>query len=224
MPKPTELDPREALRNCGIHARQINEQIAEADKQRSDAVAAGDLDAVRRINRRVSDLKNDLVTLAEGRALFEARVAKLDSEERIAACDAAIEKIGPPAAAIIALVEELEAELDRAAATKVAIDAKYAEYRDGYPKILPKLEWYRDFNLSSLDWQLKTAMEHCAREGFHKIGRYIDHHNGNTGESRKPSAALRESLATFVDNLRSSVREREDERATKEAKVHVGAE
>jgi hypothetical protein len=52
MVKPIELDPREALRNCGVHARQINEQIADADKQRSDAVAAGDLDAVRKINRR----------------------------------------------------------------------------------------------------------------------------------------------------------------------------
>ena len=64
-------------------------------------------------------------------------------------------------------------------------------------------------------------MEHSARDGFHRIGRYIEHHNSNTGEYRKPSVALRESLATFVDNLRSSVREREDERAAKNSKENA---
>jgi hypothetical protein len=215
MVKPIELDPREALRNCGVHARQINEQIAEADKQRSDAVAAGDLDAVRKINRRVADLKNDLVTLAEGRALFETRVAQLDAGDRIAACDAAIEQLKPLAEAVIVLVEQLEAKLVEAGALKALIDAKFEEYRAGYPSILPRLPWYRSFELQTFESKLKQAFEDCSRSGLEKIDSHLDHYNFNNHTRRKPSAALREGLAKFIDDLRGTVRELETERAAK---------
>jgi hypothetical protein len=211
MAKP-ELDPREALRNCGIHARQINEQIAEADKQRSDAVAAGDLDAVRRINRRVSDLKNDLATLVEGRALFEARVAKLDAEGRIAACDAAAEGMKPALEEVCAAIEQLEEQLLLAGRTYTLVQEKFKafeEARAACAKALPMVpHWRASFTIDVFRAYLSDALEFGGRRGLDRIyWAILEEHD------RRWSAITRERAAEYVANLKSAVREVEEERA-----------
>jgi hypothetical protein len=50
--KPSD-DVHEALRNCVVHIRQTNDAIVEADRQRTDAITEGDLDVVRRVNKRL---------------------------------------------------------------------------------------------------------------------------------------------------------------------------
>jgi hypothetical protein len=69
-------DPRDALRNTQVHIKQVTEAIAETERQRSEAVAGGDLESLRKYNRRIADLKSDLGSLEEGRGLFAAQVER----------------------------------------------------------------------------------------------------------------------------------------------------
>jgi hypothetical protein len=212
MVKLSQPDPREALRNCGVHARQLNDQIAEADKQRSDAVATGDLDAVRKISRRVADLKNDLVTLAEGSALFEARVAKLDADDRIAACDAATEELKPALEEVCAAIEKLEELLLAAGAAFVEVGKTYERFeaaRVSCSAALPSVPYWRaSFRLDGFKSFVTEALADSSKWGFEKIGWRIL-------EQRRLrwSALQREYAADYVANLKSAIREIEQERA-----------
>jgi hypothetical protein len=211
MAKP-ELDPRDALRNCVVHIRQTNDAIAEADRQRGDAVAEGDLAAVRKINRRLVDLKDDLASLEEGRALFEAQVAKLDSAARIAACDAAAEEMKPALEEVCAAIERLEELLLAAGAAYVEVGKAYEQFgeaRSARSEALPKVPYWRaSFTLDAFRAFLNEALEDGGKYGFEKTGWEIL-------ERRRLrwSAIQREYAAEYIENLKSAVREVEEELA-----------
>jgi hypothetical protein len=173
MAKTDTTDPREALRNCQVHIRQINEAIDAAHVQRSDAVAAGDLDLVRKLNKRIADLQSDLSTLEEGRKLFEARAAKLDSEDRIAACDAATEELKPAMEQVCAAIERLEDLLIAAGAGYAEVLKVYGEYeqaRVARAGALPKVpHWRAKFDLGVFRAYLNEALADSGKYGLEKI-------------------------------------------------------
>lgn len=211
MAKP-DLDPRDALRNCGIHARQIGDQIAEADKQRGEAVAAGDLDLVRKINRRLADLKNDLATLAEGRELFEAQVAKLDAEARIAATDAAAEEMKPALDEVCAAIEQVKDQLLQAGQAALLVKEKFKAFeavRSARYEALPRVpDWRAGFNIGVYGAYLSEALQYGGKSGLEKIGWAVLEQR-----DRRWSAITREYAAKYVEDLKSAVRELEEERA-----------
>jgi hypothetical protein len=216
MGKPNDDNPRDALRNCVVHIFQLGEQIAEATRQRGAHVAAGDLALVRRTNKHIDDLKSDLAALAEGRALIEQRVAQLDSEERLAAADSAIETLRPLLEELCAMVERMEGMLVEAGNLKSEIDKRYEAFRLGIPINVPRLPAYSDFTLAGLNARLQQALTDCAREDISRMDYLID--DVTTGERRRPSRLLRARVEAFVNDLRAKVREVE------ETKAHAAAE
>ena len=171
--KPSD-DVHEALRNCLVHIGQVKQSLVEADSQRAEAIAASDLAAVRKTNRRIADLKDDMAALEEGRGLLERKAAQLASEERLAAADAAIETIRPALEELCALVEEFETRLVEAGALKAKIDEQFAAYGLKYPGALPRLPNYSDFTLNGLNARIKQALTDAAREDFAKIDYLLD--------------------------------------------------
>jgi hypothetical protein len=221
MAKP-DLDLTDRQRNNAIALRQVREAIDETTAQRVALIQAdGDLAEIRRLKKRLDDLQADAAVYEQKRELLELEADKAESARRLREAEAAIATLRAPLEEIIAEQVELEADVDRACARKLLINAKYEAYKAAYPKILPRFEWFRDFTLQGLDWHLTEGMKSAAHEGFHKLSRYIGSWDSSTGDYRKPSVALRESLAAFLDNLRSSVREREDERAAKNSKENA---
>jgi hypothetical protein len=213
--KPNDDFP-EALRNCLVHIGQVKQSLVEADSQRADAIAASDLAAVRKTNRRIADLKDDLAALEEGRGTLERKVAQLAGAERLAAADAAIEEIRPALEELCALVEAFEIKLIEAANAKAAVDKAFEAYRSSWPKGLPRLPAYSDFTMSGFTARLQQALTDCAREGLERADYLLD--DTSTGTRRRPSLLLRERAAAFLNELRAKVRELE------EAKAHVAAE
>jgi hypothetical protein len=217
----SELDPRDALRGCLIHIRQTSDAIDEATKQRSDHVAAGDLDLVRRTTKRITDLKSDLAALEEGRALLEARVAGLDTEQRIAACDTAADELKPSLEGVCGAIERLEEALLAAAAAHANVLAAYAafgEARQAHDAALPRVpNWRAGFTLETFRARLTDLLEDCARWGLDRITpAALQRH-----DDRRWSATHRVRASAYVDDLKSAVREIEAERAAEDAKAHV---
>jgi hypothetical protein len=212
MAKP-DLDPRDALRNCVVHIRQTNDAIAEAEGQRGEAVAAGDLAAVRKINKRIAELKDDLGSLAEGRVLFEAQVGKLDAEARIAATDAAAEEMKPALDEVCAAIEQVEDLLLQAGKAALLVKEKFAAFeavRRARYEALPRVpDWRASFNLGVYGAYLSEALEYGGKSGLEKIGWAVLEQR-----DRRWSATTREYAAKYVDDLKSAVREVEEERAT----------
>ena len=94
MAKLPEPDPKDELRRNGVHLRQTTEALAEADKQRQAYIEAGDLEAVRKIDKRIADLTSDKRALSERRVLLAKQAAEADLAYRIQARDIAINSTG----------------------------------------------------------------------------------------------------------------------------------
>lgn len=163
MSKNSTTDPREALRNCETHIRQTNEAIDEAGRQRADAVAAGDLDLVRRVTKRITDLKGDLAALEQGHGLIVAKVAQLDSEARIATCDNAAEELKPSLEQVCAAIERLEEALLASGAAYAAVDKAYADFENARTtrySAFPRFEsWRASFGLDVFRAYLNEALQ-----------------------------------------------------------------
>jgi hypothetical protein len=208
------IDPHDALRDCRIHISQITAAIAETEAQRCAAVVEGDLELVRRHNKRIADLKGDLDALQQGRQLFEAQVTKLDSEQRIAACDQASEELKPYLDKVCAALEQTEDRLIEAGAAFNDALNLYEEFntaRSVRVAILPKAEpWRASFSLDVWRACLTETFESFSkgRGDLAKIAWYItEWHKGRW------SATARRRADEYIANLKSVVREIEEDRA-----------
>jgi hypothetical protein len=191
------------------HIEETASAIAEAQRLRDVAVADGDLDRVRKTSRRITDLKMDLDALAQGKTLLEAQVAKLDSEARIAACDTAAAELRPSLEDVCSAIEQFEDALIVAGGARVAVDKAYEAFvasRSARRSSLPDMPYYLDFTLQTFRSVLDAALEDCARWGFDRIERCINH-------EQRWSAKQRAAAEAYVADLQSKQRSIEEERA-----------
>jgi hypothetical protein len=79
----SEPDPATELRNNAVALKQVTAAIDEATAQRTDAIAAGDLEIVKRFDKRLADLRSELAFRKERRVLLAQQAAEADLAYRI---------------------------------------------------------------------------------------------------------------------------------------------
>jgi hypothetical protein len=194
----SEADPRDDLRRNAVHLRQTTEALAEATGQREAAVIAGDLEIVRKIDKRIADLTSDKRALTERRVLLAQAAAEADLEFRRQSRDIAINStVAPALARVIEQIEVFERTLGESAAAYAAIKQSFKAYTDAWPKDVPPAPAYAEFTLAGLAALLKLALTHTSRQGdfenvMHRFGDEL------------PSAALRRQANAFLADLKAA--------------------
>jgi hypothetical protein len=189
-----KTDVRETLRDCVAHIGHTSDAITEAQRLRDAAVVDGDLDPVRKARRRITDLTMDRDALSQGRALLEAQVAKLDSEARIAACDAAAEGMKPALEEVCGAIERLENALIAAGAASVQVDEAYTKFaaaRSSCSAAPPNVpDWRAGFSLVGFKANMKNALADCSRWSLERINQSILQSERRWSAKQRDSAAF----------------------------------
>lgn len=197
MAKP-EPTPQEDLRNNATALRQVTAAIDEATAQRTDAIAAGDLEIVKRFDKRLSDLRSELAFRKERRALLARAAVEADLSARTAARNEAITAtVEPKLDAVVAAIEQFERQLTEAAASYAAIKVAFQDYVRAWPPAVPPAPAYQEFTLAGLHALMKQALHHTGKMGDFE---FIMHRFGDN----LPSAALRRQAARFVADLKAA--------------------
>jgi hypothetical protein len=210
MPKPELPDLADRQRNNAVALRQANEAIEETTVKREGLLRGdGDLVEIRRLGKRIDDLKADADALSEQREWLASEAEKVARDKRLAEADLAIATLRPGIEEIIAKVETLEATLIKAGDLHSEITKRFEVYSGAYPKALPRLPAYSDFSLNGFSARLKQCLEDCARDGFQHIANYADQVDLVTGARKRPSVLLRERAEAFLADVRAKVHELE---------------
>jgi hypothetical protein len=193
-----EPDPKDELRRNGVHLRQTTEALAEATGRREAAGVAGDLEIVRKIDKRIADLTSDKRALTERRVLLAQQAAEADLAYRTQARDVAINStVAPALARVVDGIQQFEAKLTEAAAAYSAIKEAFTSYTRSWPAAVPPAPAYADFTLAGLHALMKQALQHTGRQGDFE---FVMHRFGD----ELPSAALRRQADAFVSDLKAA--------------------
>jgi hypothetical protein len=194
-PDPT---PQDELRNNATALRQVTTALEEATAQRTDAIAAGDLEIVKRLDKRLADLRSELAFRKERRVLLAQQAAEADLAARTQARDVAINStVAPALVMVIDHIQQFEAKLTEAAAAYAAIKQAFADHTRAWPAAVPPAPAWQEFTLSGMSALMKLALTNTARMGD------FEHVMRRFGEEL-PSVALRRQANAYLADLKAA--------------------
>jgi chromosome segregation ATPase len=196
-----QASPADDLRNNATHIRQVAEAIAEAERQRTDAIAADDFEIAKRVDKRLIDLRGELAFLKERRGHLseqaEAAANTAAEQARIAGIDQVLD---PHAARIAEKAAALEAAVTALAAAWGDLEAATARMYADWPDAVPKLKYY-EFRLTDVKQRLAGAMQYASASGdFHRLPVWV---NTFAGRSTTLTESVRRALASYLADLRA---------------------
>jgi hypothetical protein len=194
----SEPTPKDELRDNATALRQVTTAIEEATAQRTDAIAAGDLEIVKRVDKRLADLRSELAFRKERRVLLAQQAAEADLAARTAARNEAIATtVEPKLDAVVAAIGDFEAKLQECAASYSAIKQSFSDYTRAWPAAVPPAPAHQEFTLSGMAALMRLALTNTAKMGDfeHVMRRFGD---------ELPSAALRRQANAYVADLKAA--------------------
>jgi hypothetical protein len=199
--KTVTTDIKDDLRRGAIHIRQTADAIAEAEKQRAEAVQTGDLEICRKVDRRLADLSTDLRALEERQRWLAAARIKVDLAAAEQARTDAIDRVlQPQADAIIAKAERLERAVAELGAAYADLDGAVAAMYAKWPASVPKLPFY-EFRLTDAKQRLSGACEYASAYGeFNRMPMWAN----TFGERTVPLAeSVKRGILNYIRDLRA---------------------
>jgi hypothetical protein len=201
MAKPPDLDLATQIRNDAVHIQQVARAIVDATKQRDTYVRDCDLEAARKLDRRLEDLNSDLRTLEEHRDWLSMEASKARwttaEKDRAAAIDSTIQ---PHADVIIAAAERVERAIAELGDAYTALDTAVNALYHNWPAAVPHTPFYR-YSLMDVKLRLSGACAYAANgNAFGRLAEFARSY----GERTVPLAeGVRRALTNYIRDLRA---------------------
>jgi hypothetical protein len=200
MAKTATPEIKDELRRVGVHIRQTADAIAEAEKQRAEAVQTGDLEICRKVDRRLADLASDLRALEERQSWLAAARIKTDLAAAEQARSDAIDKVlQPQCDAIIELAARLETAVAELGSAYGALDKEVAALYARWPAAVPHTPFYR-YSLMDIKQRLAGAMQYAANgNAFDRLAEFARTYGERTTTI---SESVRRALTAYLRDLK----------------------
>jgi hypothetical protein len=194
MAKP-EPDLRDQLRNNTVHRRQVLDALAEAQKQRDAAFRGGaDLAELRKLDKRVADLKADAGILAEQAKSLADQAREAERQRIVQEREAEIAKRATAAADVLLMITVWNEQLKEVAA--------------GCEKIIAAFE-QRGISPGDFRERLKDAGRQLQLTGrFERFPHYLNYYfagdslHGMAAVDKTFMQCMADALDRHINNLR----------------------